>query len=70
MRAAQASVAQVARIGGLVSSANQQLKDPSYYLNNANKGAVRFVWSHDRWYFDVQANSQQGLDDFMRDFKD
>jgi len=70
LSAAQAGVAQVARAEGGVSTANQQLnKDPSYYLNNANKNAVRFVWSHDRWHFDVVASSQQALDDFMKDFK-
>ncbi|MCC7447303.1 MAG: hypothetical protein IT324_07810 [Anaerolineae bacterium] len=70
LRAAQASVAQVSRTEGGVSTANQQLnKDPSYYLNDSNKTAVRFVWSHDRWYFDAVATSRQALDDFMRDFK-
>lgn len=70
LRAAQASVSLVVRTLGSVSSANQQLdKDPSYYLNDSNKNTVRFVWSHDRWYFDVVASSRQALDDFMRDFK-
>lgn len=70
LRAAQASVAQVARSEGMVSSTNQRLnQDPSYYLSDARKNALHFVWSHDRWYFDVQATSQQALDDFMKDFK-
>jgi hypothetical protein len=46
----------------------QQNSDPSYYLTTGT-GAVHFVWSHYRWFFDVKANSQAALDEFMKVFK-
>lgn len=46
----------------------QQNSDPSYYLTTGS-GAIRLVWSHYRWFFDVKANSQAALDEFMKVFK-
>ena len=69
-RAAQADVDQLAPSklsGGAIHSLLDQ--DPSYVLNTSNLPAVRFSWSHDRWFFDVQANSQATLDMFMKGFK-
>jgi hypothetical protein len=42
--------------------------DPSYYLTNS-QGAIHYVWSHYRWFFDVKANSQAALDEFMKVFQ-
>lgn len=46
----------------------QVSSDPSYYLGSG-KGTVHFVWSHYIWYFNVKANSQAALDEFMKVFK-
>lgn len=68
LRAAQASVSDVARAVGAGKNVQRQLdQDPSYYIIN-DAGLVRFAWSHGYWFFDVTANSQQALDEFMREF--
>ena len=67
--AAQAAVADVGRVVGLGVALKRQLnQDPSYFLSGKS-GAIRFTWSHGRWFFDIKANSQQALDEFMKGFK-
>jgi hypothetical protein len=69
VRAAQATVADLASTVGIGNSPYRQLNtDPSYFLT-INNGAVRYAWSHNRWVFDIKANSQAALDDFMKVFK-
>ena len=44
--------------------------DPSYFVaTGTDSTSTRLVWSHDRWFFDVTANSQPALDAFMKVFK-
>jgi hypothetical protein len=69
VRAAQASVAQAARIAGGSVTGQQLNADPSYSLSSNAKGLVRLIWSHNRWFFDVQATSRAALDEFMKAFK-
>ncbi len=52
--------------GGIVQRSTGT--DPSYYLTTG-KGPIHFVWSHYIWYFNVKANSQAALDEFMKVFK-
>ncbi|MEP7285159.1 MAG: hypothetical protein ABI947_05260 [Chloroflexota bacterium] len=67
--AAQAAVADVSRVVGLGAAIKRQLnQDPSYFLVNKD-GTIRFSWSHGRWFYDIKANSQQALDEFMKGFK-
>jgi hypothetical protein len=69
VRAAQATVADLASTVGIGNTPYRQLNaDPSYFLTVSN-GTVRYVWSHNRWLFDIKANSQAALDDFMKVFK-
>jgi hypothetical protein len=45
--------------------------DPGYsyaLFRNSNQNIFRFVYSHERWYFDVEATSAQALDEFMTGF--
>jgi hypothetical protein len=69
--AAQASVRQIPESSGQANTA-QFIEDSepgySYYLNVAD-GLVRFAWSHERWFFDIQATSKSALDDFMKMFE-
>lgn len=67
VRAAQASLSITA---SSVGSSSQQLNtDPGFVLQTSEKGPARFVWSHNRWYFDVTAPSKAILDAFMQEFK-
>jgi hypothetical protein len=69
LRAAQASVSDLANSVGAGNTPYRQLNaDPSYVLTAGN-GAIRYVWSHNRWFFDIKASSQAALDDFMKVFK-
>jgi hypothetical protein len=69
LRAAQASVADLANVVGIGNTPYRQLNgDPSYFLTAGN-GAIRYAWSHNRWFFDIKANSQAALDEFMKVFK-
>ena len=68
-RAAQADVGLVDHDNKLTNLVQRQLnQDPSYILTGGT-GAVRFAWSHERWFFDVKASSQAALDAFMKVFK-
>jgi hypothetical protein len=71
MVAAQASVQQISESSGRANTA-QFIEDSepgySYYLN-VTDGLVRFAWSHNRWFFDIQATSKNALDDFMKMFE-
>ena len=69
VRAAQASVAQAARTARDSVIGEQLDADPSYSLTGSDKGPVRLIWSHNRWFFDVQATSRAALDEFMNGFK-
>jgi hypothetical protein len=69
VRAAQASVALAARAAGGRVAGEQFDADPSYSLSSDDKGQVRLIWSHNRWFFDVQATSRAVLDEFMKAFK-
>jgi hypothetical protein len=71
LRAAQASVANIAQLGNSSSPIQHQLyRDPSFaYILGSGTGPVRLAWSHDRWFFDVKADSQAALDRFMGVFK-
>ena len=69
VRAAQANVADLANTIGSGNTPYRQLNaDPSYILT-VGSGTIRYVWSHNRWFFDIKANSQAALDDFMKVFK-
>jgi len=46
----------------------QMSSDPSYYLG-LGKNTVHYIWSHYIWFFNVKANSQAALDEFMKVFK-
>jgi hypothetical protein len=70
VRAAQASLSQIARSSGAANTSQLTDSDPSYYLQvRDNGGSTRYAWSHDRWFFDIQASSKAALDDFMQVFK-
>jgi hypothetical protein len=69
VRAAQASVAQAARTASGSVTSEQLNADPSYSFTSGDKGLVRLIWSHNRWFFDVQATSRAALDEFMKAFK-
>jgi hypothetical protein len=68
-RAAQANVTDVANTVGSGNTPYRKLNaDPSYLLT-VGTGAIRYAWSHERWFFDIKANSQTALDEFMKVFK-
>ncbi len=69
LRAAQAGVLQIARTSGRANTSQLTDADPSYYLTLRDGGPSRFAWSHNRWFFDVQAASKAALEDFMKVFK-
>ena len=67
VRAAEASLSMAA--SGLGSRTFQQLNtDPGFVLQANEKGPSRFMWTHNRWYFDVTAPSKAVLDAFMQAF--
>jgi hypothetical protein len=69
--AAQANVRRITDNSGRANRA-QFIEDSepeySYYLN-VTPTLVRFAWSHNRWFFDIQTTSQNTLDDFMKMFE-
>ncbi len=68
LRAAQASVAQIAEAGQGSGSEKSLSGDPTYFMTSGD-GPTRLAWSHDRWFFDIQASSKRALDDFMKGFR-
>lgn len=54
------------------ASVTQRIEDAdprySYYLSAAGDG-MRYAWSHERWFFDVEASSRSALDEFMELFQ-
>jgi hypothetical protein len=69
LRAAQAQVSLVAQNSGQANTSQLTDSDPSYYLSLRDGSASRYAWSHNRWFFDVQATSKEALEDFMKVFK-
>jgi hypothetical protein len=67
VRAAQVGVKNAASSGGFTAEELDQ--DPSYFLSAPANGPARYVWSHNRWFFDIKASSKAALDDFMTVFK-
>ena len=66
---AQAYVNKAMQAENTASIVLRQLNpDPSYYITSG-KGPVHYVWSHYIWFFNVKANSQAALDEFMKVFK-
>ena len=66
--AAQAEVGLAEHDSQLANVLQRQLnQDPSFILTGG-PAQVRFIWSHERWMFDVKASSQAALDAFMKVF--
>jgi hypothetical protein len=68
LRSAQASVSRIANDENRSGATRLLDGDPSYYFFDTN-GVTRLSWSHDRWFFDVQASSKVALDEFMKVFR-
>lgn len=69
MRAAQVSVADLAKAAGRQGGSQRLNSDPSYYLALPEKAEARLLWSHSQWIFDVKAPTKAVLDEFMAAFK-
>ena len=66
---AEFSVQQASKTVTGLSNKDLGSGDPSYFLLAPETGPARYVWSHNRWYFDVKATSKAALDEFMKVFK-
>jgi len=69
--AAVASVQKMLQTYGQ-SGLQQRIEDSdtsySYYLNTSSSRPI-FAWSHERWFFSIQASSKAALDEFMKFFE-
>ncbi|HVO43982.1 MAG TPA: hypothetical protein VMT34_15235 [Aggregatilineales bacterium] len=55
------------RVANLYGATPPRFTDPMIFQSTP-PDKPRFVWSHDRWYFDVTASSPAALNEFMTNF--
>lgn len=68
-RAAQYDVSQINQTNSVPNVIQHQVNQNPSFILTGGTGPVRFIWSIDRWFFDVKASSQAALDAFMAVFK-